>query len=244
MRFEPSPCTPYRSHIPTPPIRALPPRSTTPDDVPICEAYLAFLESNGNREAYWRVLSDAGLTRERLESFDRPITLEPDWWADKKDALIREFRNYLGILKAVHSGADLQASASAAGNRVPDAARGFLGYVLSHVRQRKRLRGACRGNGEGEWEPGGGELGTRGRGNSQAGCLFLFWSGGGESKEGIKQVPGSLCSLSCCEDGTPVFVDPHARPESPPPPLPSSSCLLGRRLPDPAPHGGCRGSEG
>ncbi len=59
----------------------------------------------------------AGITRQRLESFDRPITLEPEYYADKRDALIRDFRNYLGILKAVHSGADLQASASAAGNR-------------------------------------------------------------------------------------------------------------------------------
>ncbi|GAX78330.1 hypothetical protein CEUSTIGMA_g5772.t1 [Chlamydomonas eustigma] len=107
--------------------------NTTPDDVPICEAYLAFLESNGNREAYWRVLSDAGVTRQRLEGFDRPITLEPEFYGDKKGALISEFRNYLGILKAVHSGADLQASATAAGNRIPDSARGFLGYVLSHL---------------------------------------------------------------------------------------------------------------
>jgi hypothetical protein len=58
-----------------------------------------------------------GVTRQRLEGFDRPITLEPEFYADKKDALIAEFRNYLGILKAVHSGADLQASATAAGNR-------------------------------------------------------------------------------------------------------------------------------
>lgn len=35
--------------------------NTTPDDVPICEAYLAFLEANGNNGAYWRVLSDAGV---------------------------------------------------------------------------------------------------------------------------------------------------------------------------------------
>ena len=58
-----------------------------------------------------------GITRERLESFDRPITLEPNYYGDKRDALIGEFRNYLGILKGVHSGADLQASASAAGNK-------------------------------------------------------------------------------------------------------------------------------
>ena len=34
--------------------------NTTPDDVPICEAYLAFLAGNGDNGAYWRVLSDAG----------------------------------------------------------------------------------------------------------------------------------------------------------------------------------------
>ncbi|EFJ44707.1 hypothetical protein VOLCADRAFT_118653, partial [Volvox carteri f. nagariensis] len=107
--------------------------NTTPDDVHICEAYLAFLESGGNLGAYWRVLSDAGITRQRLESFDRAITLEPEYYGDKRDALIRDFRNYLGILKAVHSGADLSASASAAGNRIPAGARGWLAYVLSHV---------------------------------------------------------------------------------------------------------------
>jgi hypothetical protein len=45
--------------------------NTTPDDVPICQAYIAFLEANGDHSAYWRVLSDAGITRQRLEGFDR-----------------------------------------------------------------------------------------------------------------------------------------------------------------------------
>jgi alpha-glucan,water dikinase len=36
-----------------------------------------------------RVLSDAGITRKRLEGFDRPITLEPQWYGDKKGALIK-----------------------------------------------------------------------------------------------------------------------------------------------------------
>lgn len=81
--------------------------NTTPDDIPICEAYLAFLKSNGDRGAYWRVLSDAGITRQRLESFDRAITLEPDWFDGKKDALINDFQAYLGILKACHSGKHL-----------------------------------------------------------------------------------------------------------------------------------------
>lgn len=53
--------------------------------------------------------------------------------AAKQDALIRELQNYLGILKAVHSGADLQASAAAVGSSLPQSARGYLGYVTSHI---------------------------------------------------------------------------------------------------------------
>lgn len=58
--------------------------NTTPDDVPICAAYLAFLESDGDEGRYWRVLSDNGITRERLESFDRPIVSRPQFWKEKK----------------------------------------------------------------------------------------------------------------------------------------------------------------
>ncbi|KAK9852315.1 hypothetical protein WJX84_008608 [Apatococcus fuscideae] len=106
--------------------------NTTPDDIPICEAYLAFMESGGDLGTYWRVLSDAGVTRQRLETFDRPIKEEPNFMGDKKDALLGEFRNYLGILKAVHSGADLNASAQAAGSAVPGSVKGYLGYVVNH----------------------------------------------------------------------------------------------------------------
>ncbi|KAL4448876.1 hypothetical protein ABPG77_007593 [Micractinium sp. CCAP 211/92] len=106
--------------------------NTTPDDVPICEAYLAFLRSNGDNGAYWRVLTEAGVTRQMLEGYDRAIVTEPEFFPDKRDNLIREFENYLKILKAVHSGADLQASASAAAQHVPAGAKGYLGYVLSH----------------------------------------------------------------------------------------------------------------
>jgi alpha-glucan,water dikinase len=107
--------------------------NTTPDDVPICEAYLAFLRSDGDMNAYLRVLSEAGISRARLESFDRPIKTDPHFYADKKDALIRDFSNYLNILKATHSGADLQASASAASPFIPGSAKGYLGYVLAHT---------------------------------------------------------------------------------------------------------------
>ena len=34
--------------------------NTTPDDIGICEAYIAFLEASGDNGVYWRVLSDHG----------------------------------------------------------------------------------------------------------------------------------------------------------------------------------------
>ena len=37
--------------------------------------------------------------------------MEPEDYPDKRDALVGDFRNYLSILKSVHSGADLAASA-------------------------------------------------------------------------------------------------------------------------------------
>lgn len=37
------------------------PQNTTPDDVPICEAYLAFLRSNGDNVTFWRVLTGGTL---------------------------------------------------------------------------------------------------------------------------------------------------------------------------------------
>lgn len=62
--------------------------NTTPDDVVICEAYLAFLRSGGDNAAYWRVLNDNGITRERLEGYDRPITAEPEDLRWMRGALI------------------------------------------------------------------------------------------------------------------------------------------------------------
>ena len=47
--------------------------NTTPDDVIICEAYIKFLEGNGDNGSYWAHLNDNGITRQRLESFDRAI---------------------------------------------------------------------------------------------------------------------------------------------------------------------------
>ena len=109
--------------------------NTTPDDVPICEAYIGFLENGGNGDVYWRVLSDAGITRERLESFDRPIVCEPEDFPDKREGLISDFRDYLRVLKSVHSGTDLQTAASACNSVINqnNDLKSKLGYVLSQA---------------------------------------------------------------------------------------------------------------
>lgn len=96
--------------------------NTTPDDVVICEAYLAFLRSDGKLQRFQETLKAGGVTPERLKSFERPIKTDPTFLADKKEALIREFEQFLKVLKSVHSGTDL-------GTAV-DAARPWLGEEL------------------------------------------------------------------------------------------------------------------
>lgn len=96
--------------------------NTTPDDVVICKAYLAFMRSNGDLGAFYDTLEHEGVTRERLRSFDRPITTDPDFIADKKDAMIHSFENYLGILETVHGGAEVKVALQRARGRLGDLA--------------------------------------------------------------------------------------------------------------------------
>ncbi|MBF0345128.1 MAG: hypothetical protein HQL06_12980 [Nitrospirae bacterium] len=88
--------------------------NTTADDIAICEAYLEFLRSNGNHDVFYCTLKAAGISRERLESFERPIKTTPDFVPHLKDALIHDFNNYLKTLKSVHSGTDLYRAVNAA----------------------------------------------------------------------------------------------------------------------------------
>ena len=53
--------------------------NTTPDDIHICEAVLSYLKSGGNIKNYWEVLTKNGINKERLASFERKITNEPDY---------------------------------------------------------------------------------------------------------------------------------------------------------------------
>jgi len=105
--------------------------NTTPDDVALCEAYLAFLRARGAAGAYWAVLRAAGLSRARLESYERPIVCEPEWPGDAgAEALARDFESYLSILKAVHAGADLEQSLRLLGPSLPPA----MGRLAAQLR--------------------------------------------------------------------------------------------------------------
>jgi alpha-glucan,water dikinase len=99
--------------------------NSTPDDIIICQAYLAFLNSNGNRAEFWRVIHENGLNKERLASYERAIVCEPEFYGHAKDGLIKDFQNYLRILKNVHAGADLE--------KCVEVCRGFLDGHMNQV---------------------------------------------------------------------------------------------------------------
>jgi alpha-glucan, water dikinase len=111
--------------------------NTTPDDVVLCEAYLAFLKSNGDLKRFYQTLEAGGVTRERLKSFERPIKTDPMFFADKKDALIQDFESFLQILKSVHSGTDLQSAAQAVQGRLSEGLKKKLDALLRSSRQPK-----------------------------------------------------------------------------------------------------------
>lgn len=87
--------------------------NTTPDDIGICEATIAFNETN-NLSRFYEVLQKHGITRERLRSFERAITMEPFY----APHLVNDLRDYLNLLKAVHGSTDL--------NSAVNTCRGFL----------------------------------------------------------------------------------------------------------------------
>src|SRR4029077_13015665 len=53
--------------------------NTTPDDVIICQAFIEFQNTNGNQERFDQVLQEGGVTRQRLETFERPIRSSPQF---------------------------------------------------------------------------------------------------------------------------------------------------------------------
>ncbi|MBI4689420.1 MAG: hypothetical protein HY754_04005 [Nitrospirae bacterium] len=106
--------------------------NATPDDIAICEAYLEFLKTNGNLERFYGRLKDAGVTRERLEGYERPIKSHPDFIPHLKEDLIRDFEHFLGILKEVYAGNDLGISIKFAGHYLDAETRGLLDFIWNH----------------------------------------------------------------------------------------------------------------
>lgn len=106
--------------------------NTTPDDIIICEAYLEFLRSDGNHDRFYQTLAQGGVTRQRLESFERPIRTRPEFVPYLKGGLIRDFENFLRILKAVHAGTDLETARHAVGRQLDGDTHAVLGYVWDH----------------------------------------------------------------------------------------------------------------
>jgi len=103
--------------------------NTTPDDVAVCEAYLDFLRKDGDLKAFYQSLQKAGVSRKRLEGFERPIVSAPDFIPHLKDALIEDFEGFLRILKAVHSGTDLETALSAARHLLDPRLSGVLDRI-------------------------------------------------------------------------------------------------------------------
>ncbi len=106
--------------------------NTTADDIVICEAYLEFLRSDGNLDLFYQRLEEGGVTKDRLESYERPIKSRPDFISHLKEALIRDFENFLGILKQVHSGTDLGAAIHAARHLFDEDMHGLMDFIWTH----------------------------------------------------------------------------------------------------------------
>jgi len=104
--------------------------NTTPDDIVICEAYLEFIKSDGNLDLFYSTLEAGGVTKERLESFERPINTHPDFISHLKDGLIYDFENYLKLLRSVHSGTDLEVAAETAGYLMDYEMRDHLNFIF------------------------------------------------------------------------------------------------------------------
>lgn len=112
--------------------------NTTPDDIVICHAYLEFLRSNGDMGLFYKTLNDGGVTKERLESFERPIVTPPDFVPHIKDGLIYDFENFLKLLKSIHSGSDLETSINNARHLLNEETINLLNNILYFRNENKQ----------------------------------------------------------------------------------------------------------
>ena len=127
--------------------------NSTPDDIVICEGVIAYLKSNDIKN-YWRVLTDGGVTKQRLASYERKIIDEPQ---NKYNIDVRDFEHYLNILKSVHASTDLIMTYNCCKNFIGDICyqmddilrNKYSDNVLEQIKRvtecRERLQGVIRG---------------------------------------------------------------------------------------------------
>jgi len=115
--------------------------NTTPDDIVICDAYLAFLRHHGDLDVFYKKLQDGGVTRERLQDYERPIRSAPDFVPHLREGLMQDFEHFLGTLRAVHSGVDLETAVNATRGMLDTACNEVLLYVTQH-REDKGVKAA------------------------------------------------------------------------------------------------------
>ena len=63
------------------------------------QALLNYVRCGFRIEVYWKTLTERGLTKSVLASYDRPILSEPKFSPDTKEGLIRDLTSYLKTLK-------------------------------------------------------------------------------------------------------------------------------------------------
>ncbi|GAQ90596.1 Carbohydrate-Binding Module Family 45 protein [Klebsormidium nitens] len=124
--------------------------NTTPEDITICEAYLAYLHT-ANHDDYFRVLWDNGkISKEQLEKMDHPISS----WPMHLPHLIPAFQHFLWILKTVHAGANMDTMVEMSKGQLSDDLKGDLYGILGDreawwvpgklVEAREKLEGVWR----------------------------------------------------------------------------------------------------
>jgi alpha-glucan, water dikinase len=106
--------------------------NATPDDIVICEAYLEFLRSDGSLDRFYKRLEGGGVTRKRLESYERPIKSSPDFIPHLKEALIQDFDHFLRILREVHSGTDIGTAIDSARYLLDAETHSLMDFIWSH----------------------------------------------------------------------------------------------------------------
>ncbi len=106
--------------------------NATADDIVICEAFIEFYRSNGDLGRFYSKLEEGGVTRERLENYERPIRSHPDFVPHLKDGLIWDLEHFLGILREVHAGTDFGTALSRARNILDHETRGIADFIWHH----------------------------------------------------------------------------------------------------------------